>query len=49
MNIFQNLMTVTSNIVSLIILLFIGFLFYLASVMDKHERKRNKVDKSQEY
>ena len=49
MNILQNLMTVTSNIVSLGILLFIGFLFYLATVMDVRENKRNKIEKHKNY
>jgi hypothetical protein len=38
-------MTVMSNTISVIILLFVGFLFYLATVMDNHERKQHKVDK----
>ena len=37
--------TVMFNMVSLFAMILIGGLFYLATVMDKHERDQRKVDK----
>lgn len=37
--------TVIFNTVSLFVLFLVGGLFYLATVMDKHERDQRKVDK----
>jgi hypothetical protein len=40
----QTLMTVVSNIVSVVALIFLGFMFYLAAFMDNHERQQRKRD-----
>jgi hypothetical protein len=37
--------TVIFNMVSLFVLLLVAGLFYLATVMDRHERDQRKVDK----
>jgi putative Mn2+ efflux pump MntP len=43
----QTSMTVMSNIISVVILLFIGFMFYLATVMDNHERQERKREENE--
>lgn len=41
--------TVMFNTVSLFAMILVGGLFYLATVMDKHERDQRKVDKRSDY
>jgi ribose/xylose/arabinose/galactoside ABC-type transport system permease subunit len=45
MNILQNLMTVTSNIVSVFAIVLIGALIIFTIALDNHERQLKKRDK----
>lgn len=41
--------TVMFNTVSLLAMILVGGLFYLATVIDKHERDQRKVDKRSDF
>jgi hypothetical protein len=48
MNILQNLMTVTSNIVSVFAIMIIGALIIFTIALDNHERQLKKRDRTKD-